>query len=54
MNIKQLRKDKNLTQVKLAVLCGVSLTTIRMWEQEAATPNPENLVKLQEALEIEL
>jgi len=42
MDIKQLRKDKNLTQRQLAKLCRVSLTTVQNWEAGTSTPNEEN------------
>ena len=54
MNIKQLRTELKLTQTDLAVACGVSLSTIRMWEKKVTTPNEENLLKLKKALRIEV
>jgi transcriptional regulator with XRE-family HTH domain len=53
MNIKKLRKEKNMTQIELAAKVGVSLTTIRNWEYGASTPNEENMKKLEEILENE-
>lgn len=53
MNIKELRLAKNLTQVKLAILVGVSPQTIRMWEEGAISPNASNEEKLKEVLGVE-
>lgn len=46
MDILKLRKVNNLTQVELAKLISVSVTTIRLWEQGVTTPKEENLKKL--------
>lgn len=43
MNIRQLRKELNMTQSTLAVKCNVSLTTIQLWERGVTTPKEENL-----------
>ena len=50
--LKELRKEKGLTQMDLAVKVGVSLTTIRMWEGGVSEPKPENKDKLEKALDI--
>ena len=50
MNIKERRKELGLTQMDLAILCGVSLVTIQLWERGAAKPKSENLEKLTEVL----
>lgn len=50
-NLKKLRKDKKLTQMQLAKLVGVSLMTIRLWENGVGKPNRENYDKLMNALE---
>lgn len=49
-NLKKLREEKGLTQIDLAKLFKVSLSTYRMWEYEAAEPSPENQKKLDEYL----
>ncbi len=51
MDIKKLRKEKGLSQMKLAAKVGVSLTTVRNWEYKASDPNEENRKKLKEVLE---
>ena len=50
MDIKKLRKGKNLSQMDLAAKVGVSLVTIQLWEKGVTTPNPENMEKLKNAL----
>jgi len=46
MNLKELRKQKGLTQMDAASLCDVSLTTWILWEREINTPNEENMEKV--------
>ena len=41
--LKELRKEKNLTQVQLAELLGVSKGTVAMWEIGKREPNFETL-----------
>ena len=48
--IKQLRKEKAITQEKLAELVGVSLMTIRRWEWGKTNPDSKSLNKLAAAL----
>ena len=50
--LKELRKEKGLTQMDIAVKVGVSLTSVRMWEKGVSTPKPENKDKLEEVLDI--
>jgi len=51
--IKQARLNKELSQVDVAVMVGVSLMTYQLWEKEVMTPNDENLPKLLEVLGID-
>ena len=51
--VKSRRKALGFTQVQLAVLVGVSLFSIRLWESGGGCPNPENLIKLKKALGVE-
>ena len=48
MDIKKLRSKKNLTQVELAKLIGVSSQTVKLWEWGDMSPNEENMKKLEE------
>lgn len=45
-DIKELRIKAGLSQMKLASLLGVSLTSLIKWENGAGRPNAENLAKL--------
>jgi len=53
MNIYELRKKYNLTQVEVARKIGVSITTVQRWEQEVTNPSEENQKKLED-LKVEL
>lgn len=52
MDVKKLRKDKGMTLMDLAQAVGVSMNTIILWEREISKPNPENMKKLMEVLEV--
>jgi len=45
-NLKLLRKQKGISQLKLAGVLGVSRSTIAMWENGLSQPDHENLIKL--------
>lgn len=44
--LSEIRKDHSDTQAMLARKLGVSLPTVRAWEQEKSSPSHEVLVKL--------
>ena len=46
LNIRELREKASLTQMQLAARLGVSMMTIRIWENGAGKPNPKNYKKL--------
>lgn len=48
--LKQLRKEKKMTQQQLADLVGVSKTSVIYWEKDENIPKHESLVALAEAL----
>lgn len=50
MNIKELRKQKGMTQIDVAIAVGVSLTAYQLWERGVMKPNEENEKKLKEVL----
>ena len=52
MNLKKLRKEKDLSQIELAELLGVHINTYILWERCVGNPTPENLVKLEKVLGI--
>ena len=49
-HLKQLRKDKGLTQAKLGEAVGVDARSIRRWERGDRWPEPENIQALAKAL----
>lgn len=51
-NIKQLRKNKGLTQKKLGELIGVKAITIRKYESNEREPNLITLNKIAKALDV--
>ena len=46
-NLKQLRREKGLTQAQLAEKLFVSRSTVAKWENGLGLPNPESMVALQ-------
>lgn len=48
--IKEKRKSKNLSQVKLSHLLGINPTTLNNWEQGVASPRTEKLPEIAAAL----
>lgn len=50
--IKNLRKELNLTQTKLAQLLFVSQDTISLWELNKSLPDIESLVKLAKIFDV--
>ncbi|MCD8355966.1 MAG: helix-turn-helix domain-containing protein [Clostridia bacterium] len=44
--LKELRKNKKITQAKLAEMLGVSRSTISMWEIDESQPDNDTLVKI--------
>ncbi len=53
-NLYRLRKERNLTQEKLAERLGVSFQTISAWERDEYKPETENLINLAEALDVSI
>ena len=49
--IKRLRVNKEMTQARLAKLCGVSQATVAMWEKGICFPKAEKLSQVSRALE---
>ena len=50
--IKELRIEKNLTQLELAKIIGVKQSFISMWEHENIEPNIDNIIKLANFFEV--
>lgn len=53
MNIKEKRNELGLTQVYVAKLVGVALSTYLLWERGVGNPTPENEKRLREVLKLE-
>jgi ribosome-binding protein aMBF1 (putative translation factor) len=51
--IKEARRKDNISQMRLAELCGVSQPLVSSWECGKVTPNIDDLVAVEEALHIE-
>ncbi len=52
--LRQLRKQKNLSQEKIADLLGVSRQSVSKWENGLSQPDTNNLIRLAEILEVSL
>lgn len=52
--IKELRKEKSLSQEKLAKKLGVSRSTVSMWEIEQSEPDIQALIKLSSVFDCSL
>lgn len=48
MKLKELRKQKQMTQVAVARFVGCSLMSYQLWEKEVSSPNERNHAKLVE------
>ncbi len=53
-NIKELRKEKKLTQTELAVYLGVDQTAISKWELNKALPDTLMLINLAEFFDVSI
>lgn len=53
MTIRQHRQSWDLTQDDVARMIGVSQASVTAWERGTRTPDPETLVKLVKALDID-
>lgn len=51
-NLKQLRKQKGLTQAQLAEKLFVSRSTIAKWENGLGLPNPESMATLEKLFDV--
>ncbi len=50
MNLKNIRKLQNLTQLELADKLGVDQTTVSKWENETSFPSIATLKKIADVL----
>lgn len=52
--LKQIRKERNLTQAQLAEIVGVSATSVYLWERGTVKPGYGTLVLISEKLDIDI
>ena len=52
MNLQLLRKQRNMSQLKLASAIGVSRSTVAMWENGSSQPDNSMLIKLSELFNV--
>jgi transcriptional regulator with XRE-family HTH domain len=52
-NLRERRIKKNLSQIEIAKLIGVTANAYRNWEYGANEPSEENMAKLKEVLDKE-
>lgn len=52
--IKELRNEKNLSQLDIAQITGFAKNTICAWEKGRAQPNFETLIKLADVFEVSI
>lgn len=52
--LRQLRKDRCLTQIELANLIGVSAATVIKWENVGRSPRSNNLKKIADVLQVDV
>lgn len=52
--LKEIRKEKNLTQTQLAEEIGVSPSSVYLWERGAVNPGYGTLVLISEKLQVDI
>jgi transcriptional regulator with XRE-family HTH domain len=52
--LKQLRKKKKLTQLKLSIILGVHISTIKRWETGKRFPDPTEIQAIAQALGVRM
>ena len=52
--VKELRKEKKLTQSELATIIGIDQTTVSKWELNKALPDTATLIKLSEFFDVSI
>ena len=51
--IRRARENRGISQEKLAEYVGVSRQAVSKWEKDLAVPTPDNISRLEQALELE-
>lgn len=54
LRIKELRTEKNLTQIEFGARCGVSQAIVSQWETENTLPRTRDLPHIAEVLGVEI
>ena len=54
IRLKQLRKERKITQQKLAITIGVDVRTIKRWEKGDRWPGPGDIQALAQALGVHI
>lgn len=52
--LQELRKEKDLSQEKIAELIGVSRQAVSKWENDLSYPDSKNLIKLSEVFNVSM
>ena len=53
-NLKRIRKEKNITQIRLSVAVEISQETISAYENGKALPSAETLIKIADFLDVSI
>lgn len=54
MNLKKIRNEKNITQVRLSIAAEVSQETISAYESGKAMPSVDTLIKIADFLDVSI
>jgi len=53
-NLKKIRKEKNITQIRLSIAAEVSQETISAYESGKALPSADTLIKIADFLDVSI
>jgi len=54
MNLKKIRNEKNITQIRLSIAAEVSQETISAYESGKAMPSVDTLIKIADFLDVSI
>ena len=54
MNLKKIRNEKNITQIRLSIAAEVSQETISAYESGKALPSVDTLIKIADFLDVSI
>lgn len=52
--LKQLRKERKMTQQKLSIILGVHVSSVKRWENGTRFPGPGDIQALAQALRVHI